>query len=184
MEVRELGISGVKLITPKRWRDERGFFSETYSVDAFRAAGVWVDFVQDNHSLSSSSGTIRGLHFQIAPFEQAKLVRVTRGRILDVAVDLRRSSPSYKQHLGVELSAENWSQLFIPTGFAHGFCTLTPDAEVVYKVSSRYSHDHDRGVRWNDPALNINWPVSEGCALLSSKDSNMPFLSDLPGYFD
>ncbi len=184
MDVRELEISGVKLITPKRWRDERGFFSETYKVDAFHAAGVSVDFLQDNHSLSQTVGTIRGLHFQIAPFAQAKLVRVVRGRILDVAVDLRRSSPSYGQHIAVELSSENWLQLFIPIGFAHGFCTLTPAAEVVYKVSSYYSAEHDRGLRWNDPALKIDWPVSEERALLSSKDSNMPLLADLPGYFD
>ena len=150
----------------------------------FAEAGVTVEFVQDNHSLSARAGTIRGLHFQSAPFAQDKLVRVTKGRILDVAVDLRRSSPTFGRHVSLELSAENGAQMFIPVGFAHGFCTLEPDTEVIYKVSNYYSPQHDHGIAWDDPALGIQWPVGPGEAVLSEKDTRHPALADLPRYFD
>ena len=135
--------------------------------------------MQDNHSLSAAAGTIRGLHFQIAPHAQAKLVRVVRGRVLDVAVDLRRSSPTFGRHFAVELSADNWAQLFVPVGFAHGFCTLTEDVEVLYKVSELYSPAHDRGLAWDDPDLAIAWPVAAPSAVLSDKDRRWPRLRDL-----
>ncbi len=184
LTVEETAIPAVKVITPKRFGDARGFFSEVYSRRAFEAAGLHLDFVQDNHSLSGPMGTIRGLHFQSPPFAQDKLIRVVRGRILDVAVDLRRSSPTYGQHVAVELSAENWRQLLVPVGFAHGFCTLEPDTEVVYKVTAYYAPAHDHGVAWDDPALGIAWPVAPDEALLSDKDARQPRLADLPTYFD
>src|SRR5919107_1765563 len=143
LQVEKTAIPAVKIITPRRFGDARGFFSEVYSRRAFEEAGLALDFVQDNHSLSGPRGTIRGLHFQSQPFAQDKLVRVVRGRILDVAVDLRRSSATFGQHVAVELSAENWRQLLVPVGFAHGFCTLTPDTEVLYKVTAYYAPTHD-----------------------------------------
>ncbi len=183
MEIQSLAIPDVKLIQPKRFGDARGFFSEVYSRPAFAAAGIDVEFVQDNHSSSAKPGTVRGLHFQTAPFAQSKLVRVTRGRILDVAVDLRRTSVTYGQHVSAELSAENWTQILVPAGFAHGFCTLEPDTEVVYKVSCTYAPTHDGGVLWNDPELAIVWPVSSAAAVLSDKDAKLPRLCDLPPLF-
>jgi len=163
--------------------DHRGFFSEVYNESKWRAAGLDIRFVQDNHSLSAAAGTIRGLHFQIAPQAQAKLVRVARGRILDVAVDLRRSSPTFGGHFAVELSADNWAQLFVPVGFAHGFCTLTEDVEVLYKVSEFYSPAHDRGLAWDDPELAIAWPFAPEKAVLSDKDRRWPRLRDLEETF-
>ena len=160
MQVTELAIPAVKLIVPKRFGDTRGFFSETYNAKAFAEAGITDIFVQDNQSLSAQAGTIRGLHFQKPPFAQAKLIRVTRGRILDVAVDLRRTSPTYGQHVASELSAENWAQLLVPVGFAHAFCTLEADTEVIYKVSGYYAPLADAGVLWSDPDLGIKWPVT------------------------
>lgn len=171
-------LPDVKLLKPKRFGDQRGFFSEVYNKRALAEAGVELDFVQDNHSLSGKAGTVRGLHFQTAPFAQDKLVRVTRGRILDVAVDLRRSSPTFGRHVAVELSAENWLQLLVPVGFAHGFCTLEDDTEVMYKVTNYYSGAHDKGIAWDDPALGIVWPVSAGQATLSEKDRQLPPLSE------
>lgn len=176
-------ISDVKVITPARFSDSRGFFSETYHKQKLADAGIIVEFVQDNHSLSAAVGTVRGLHFQAEPFAQAKLVRVTRGRILDVAVDLRRSSPTYGKHVAIELSANNGRQLFVPVGFAHGFCTLEPDTEIQYKVSSYYSAAHDHGLSWDDPALGIDWPVNPAQVILSEKDRRHPTLTDLPVYF-
>lgn len=176
-------IPDVTIITPKRIGDHRGFFAETYNRQRFADAGIRIEFVQDNHSLSASAGTVRGLHFQSEPFAQAKLVRVVRGRILDVVVDIRRSSPTYGKHVAVELSAENGRQLFIPTGFAHGFCTLEPNSEIEYKVSAYYSAAHDHGVLWNDPALGIAWPIDTGKAILSDKDRSHPGLAGLPAYF-
>jgi len=177
-------IDGPLLITPKRHFDARGFFSETYNRKQLAVAGFDREFVQDNHSLSREAGIIRGLHFQIPPFAQDKLVRVVRGRILDVAVDIRHGSPTFGQHIAVELSAENWRQLLVPAGFAHGFCTLEPNTEVIYKVTAHYSPEHDKGLLWNDPAIAIDWPVSEQEAILSEKDKKLPPLSALPVYFN
>jgi dTDP-4-dehydrorhamnose 3,5-epimerase len=171
-------------VPPPRFAHDRGFFSEVYNRKAFEAAGLAMEFVQDNHSWSAKAGTVRGLHFQSAPFAQDKLIRVVRGRILDVAVDLRRSSPTFGRHVAVELSAENWRQLLVPVGFAHGFCTLEPDCEVIYKVSGYYSAAHDLGLAWDDPELAIAWPVSPEEATLSDKDRRQPRLADLPAYFE
>lgn len=176
-------IPEVKIITPKRFADDRGFFSEVYGCRQFKDAGIDVEFVQDNHSLSVKTGTVRGLHFQTPPFAQDKLIRVVRGSILDIAVDLRRSSVTYGRHVAVELSAANGRQLLVPVGFAHGFCTLEPDTEVIYKVSNYYSKDHDHGVAWDDPALGIKWPVAPHDAVLSDKDSRQPRFAELPAYF-
>lgn len=176
-------IPDVKVITPHRIGDHRGFFSETYNKQRFAEAGIAIDFVQDNHSMSAAVGTVRGLHFQSAPFAQDKLIRVVRGRILDVAVDIRRSSPTYRKHVAVELSAENGCQLLVPIGFAHGFCTLEPNTEIQYKVSNYYSAANDHGVLWNDPVLAIAWPVGTQQAMLSDKDRRQPVLAELPDYF-
>ena len=181
MFVNRLKIQDVVAIRPARHEDERGFLSETYSRRALADAGIEAEFVQDNHSFSTARGTLRGLHFQAPPAAQAKLVRVVRGAILDVAVDIRVGSPSYGRHVACELSAREWNQIFIPEGFAHGFCTLESDAEVIYKVSGYYAPEHDRGLLWNDPALGIDWPVSE--PLLSEMDRSHPPLGELPEYF-
>src|SRR5580704_16802094 len=173
------GPEGVLVITPARFADARGFFSESYSRAVFQQIGVPCEFVQDNHSLSRQRGTVRGLHFQLAPFAQAKLVRVVRGSIYDVVVDIRRDSPTFGRHIGVDLSAENGRQLFVPAGFAHGFCTLEPDTEVLYKVDVTYSRDHERGVRWNDPVLGIAWPVTERGAVINDRDRQLPVIDDL-----
>ena len=154
--------------------DYRGYFSETYNRRTLAAAGIGINFVQDNHSLSAEKGTVRGLHFQTPPFAQDKLVRVVRGSVFDVAVDLRRDSPTFGQHVSVVLSDEAWNQLLIPIGFAHGFMTLEDDTEVIYKVSEYYAPEHDKGLRWNDPMLGIQWPISEDEAVLSDKDRGLP----------
>ena len=176
-------IPEIKIVIPKKHGDARGFFSETYTRRALAAGGIDMEFIQDNHAFSAIKGTVRGLHFQTPPFAQAKLIRVVRGAILDVAVDIRVGSPTYGKHVAVEVSAENWNQIFIPAGFAHGLATLTPDVEMIYKVSQYYSAAHDKGVLWNDPALGITWPVTSGEALLSDKDKIQPRLSELPAYF-
>jgi dTDP-4-dehydrorhamnose 3,5-epimerase len=144
-----------------------------------RDAGIDAAFVQDNFSLSRNVGTVRGLHFQTSPHAQAKLVRVSRGRILDVAVDLRRSSATYGKHVAVELSRENWTQIYIPTGFAHGFCTLEPDTEVIYKVTSPYAPQADAGILWSDPDIAIAWPVSPENVTVSEKDAQLPLFKDV-----
>jgi dTDP-4-dehydrorhamnose 3,5-epimerase len=179
MEITRLQIPDVILLTPKRFEDSRGFFTELYSAKKLEEAGIKDTFVQDNLSLSSRAGTIRGLHYQIAPHAQAKLVRASRGRILDVAVDLRPDSKTYRQHVTTELSAENGVQIYIPTGFAHGFCTLEPETEVVYKVSSYYAPGAEGGVLWSDPALNIDWRLRAEDAILSEKDAKHPLLIDI-----
>jgi dTDP-4-dehydrorhamnose 3,5-epimerase len=183
MIVEETALAGVKIITPRKFGDDRGFFSETYNRQVFAEAGISKELVQDNQSLSALTGTLRGLHFQSPPYAQDKLVRVVRGSIIDVTVDLRASSPTFGRHIAVELSAANWRQLYMPVGFAHGFCTLEPDTEVVYKVSNYYSAAHDKGLAWDDEALGIPWPVSKADAILSDKDGKHPLLRDLPGYF-
>jgi dTDP-4-dehydrorhamnose 3,5-epimerase len=181
--VEPTALPDVKIIQPKRFGDHRGFFSETYSRSAFAEAGIKLDFIQDNHSLSAAVGTLRGLHFQAPPFAQDKLVRVPRGRILDVAVDIRASSPDFGRFVTVELSAENWRQLLVPAGFAHGFVTLEPDTEVLYKVSAPYAPEHDRGVAFDDPAIGIDWGLPPERLILSDKDRRHPRLAELLRYF-
>ncbi len=176
-------ISDLLLITPKRHGDDRGWFSEVFREDLFRREVGDVRFVQHNRSYSKPKGTVRGLHFQLEPRAQGKLVSCPRGRVLDVAVDLRRSSPSYGRHVVVELTAENGRQLWIPTGFAHGFCTLEEDCELAYLVTDYYSPEHDRGLAWNDPALGIDWPVTAESAVLSPKDTRQPSLAELGDVF-
>ena len=183
MDIQATSIPEVKIIAPKKFGDARGFFSETYNQRAFHEAGITDVWVQDNHSMSGPRGTVRGLHYQIAPTEQAKLVRVVKGAILDVAVDIRKGSPTYGKHVACEISAEKWNQIYVPVGFAHGFCTLTPDAEVLYKVTALYSKPNDFGLLWNDPALGIDLPVTAGAALLSDKDKVQPTLAELPPHF-
>jgi dTDP-4-dehydrorhamnose 3,5-epimerase len=177
-------MSAVKLIQPKRIGDDRGWFSETWNARRFEAAGVAVQFVQDNHSLSRSPGVLRGLHFQTPPHAQAKLVRCVRGRILDVAADVRRGSPTYGQWVAAELSAQNGRQLFVPVGFAHGFLTLDADTEVEYKVSDYYAPECDGGLIWNDPQISIAWPLGEDGPTLSPKDARLPLLQDFDSPFD
>lgn len=174
IHVESLNIPEVKLIVPPIYRDARGFFSETFNSAALSAAGISENFVQDNQSLSRAKGVIRGLHYQVAPSAQGKLVRVVRGAIFDVAVDIRRGSPHFGQHVAVTLSAENWSQLWVPVGFAHGYCTLEPDTEVIYKVTDFYAPECDRGIAFDDPALGIAWPVPAERATLSDKDRKQP----------
>lgn len=183
MLVQDTDIADVKIVTPKLHGDARGFFGEVYKEADWRAAGFDLVFVQDNHSWSAETGVLRGLHFQTAPFAQAKLVRVARGRILDVAVDIRRSSPSFGRHVAVELSRENWRQLLVPAGFAHGFVTLESDTEVLYKTTSPYSAAHDFGVAWDDPDLAIAWPLPSGGPILSPRDGKWPRLRDLAQTF-
>lgn len=183
MEVQSLAIPDVKVITPSVFRDERGFFSETYSRRALAEAGIEVDFVQDNHSMSRTRGVLRGLHFQTEPFAQGKLVRVLRGAIFDVAVDIRRASPTFGQHVSCVLSAENWSQMWVPAGFAHGFCTLEPDTEVLYKVTAFYAPQCDKGIAFDDPDIGIAWPIPQSEFVLSDKDRRHPRLRDLPAEF-
>ncbi len=184
MLVEPCEIPEILKLTPKRFGDHRGFFSETWSRRAFaEAAGTEAEFVQDNHSLSAEKGVLRGMHFQSPPHAQGKLVRVSRGAILDVAVDIRVGSPTFGRHVTAELSAGNWCQLWVPPGFAHGFCTLEPDTEVQYKVTSYYAPDHDHGLAFDDPDLGIAWPVSAADAILSDKDRRHPRLRDLPAHF-
>jgi dTDP-4-dehydrorhamnose 3,5-epimerase len=177
-----LALDGCLLIEPGRFADLRGFFSEVFREEWFANTTPPVRFVQDNHSSSRRKGTVRGLHFQRPPRAQAKLIRVTRGAILDVAVDMRDGSSTYGQHITFQLSAENGRQIYMPAGFLHGFCTLEDDTEVTYKVSDTYSASHDGSVRWNDPTLGIQWPV-DGNAILSDKDRIAPLLSDLGDLF-
>jgi dTDP-4-dehydrorhamnose 3,5-epimerase len=182
-EVLATEIADVKLIVPRIHRDHRGFFSETYNKADLAALGVNLEFVQDNHSLSVERGVVRGLHFQIPPFAQDKLVRVIRGSVFDVAVDIRQGSPTYGKHVARVISAADWNQFLVPAGFAHGFCTLEANTEVIYKVTNYYSPEHDRGVLWDDADLGVAWPVTEGEAVLSDKDKKQPRFRDLPQYF-
>ena len=183
MQVESLAISDVKILTPKRFGDARGFFSETYNKAAFSDHGIDLDFVQDNHSMSQPVGVLRGLHFQTNPFAQDKLVRVVKGRIFDVAVDIRHGSPTFGKWVGAEISAEAWNQILVPVGFAHGFVTLEPDTEVIYKVTAPYSPENDKGLAWDDPAIGIDWPLKGAAPTLSDKDTKHPRLADLPAYF-
>jgi dTDP-4-dehydrorhamnose 3,5-epimerase len=182
MTIDELNLPGVLLITAKRFSDDRGWFSETYNEKAFRDCGLQVNFVQDNHSLSLKAGTLRGFHFQTPPHAQAKLVRCIRGRILDVAVDLRIGSPTYAKHASVELSPLDGRQLFIPVGFAHAFLTLEPDTEVIYKVSDIYAPHYEAGIRWDDPTIAFPWDIKQG-PFLSQWDEGLPELAETQNPF-
>ncbi|MDP9677242.1 dTDP-4-dehydrorhamnose 3,5-epimerase [Paenibacillus sp. SEL3] len=176
MIVNSLKLHDVKIIEPVVHGDHRGFFMESYNEQLLKEKGIDCTFVQDNHSLSAEPGVIRGLHYQLEPKAQTKLVRVISGAIYDVALDIRHSSPTFGKWIGVILSEYNQRQLLVPKGFAHGFCTLTPNTQVIYKVDEYYSPEHDRGILWNDPALDINWPISQ--AILSEKDEKHPVLAE------
>ncbi len=183
MQTRRFEVSDVVEILPKRHGDERGYFTETFRDDWFRENVADVTFFQENQSLSRSRGVLRGLHFQSHPSAQGKLVRCISGAILDVAVDIRHGSPTYGRHVAVTLTAEQGNQLWIPVGFLHGFCTLTADVLIAYKVTAYYDPAADRGVLWNDPDLAIAWPDFVDPALMSGKDRQQPLLRDLPHYF-
>lgn len=178
MRVEVTAIADVKLLTPRMFRDDRGFFSETWNARLMAEHGIDAQFVQDNHALSVGKGTLRGLHFQRQPMAQDKIVRVTRGAVFDVAVDIRPGSPTFGRHVSAILSAANWTQIWVPKGFAHGYLTLEPDTEVVYKVTAGYSPAHDAGIAWDDPALGIDWPVARSAVVLSEKDQRQPRLAD------
>ena len=177
--VRQLALDGVLEILPQKHGDARGFFCETWSKATFAAAGIDLDFVQDNHSLSSCAGTLRGLHYQCPPCAQAKLVRVVHGAIFDVAVDIRLGSPSFAQWVGIEVSSALGNQLLVPRGFAHGFITLHANTEVIYKVDAAYSKEHDRAIRYDDPAIGVSWPVKSETLHLSGKDRDAPLLAEI-----
>ncbi len=183
LKVEPLAVPDVKLVTPARFGDDRGFFSETYNAERFKAAGIDADFVQDNHSLSARKGTVRGLHFQAPPFAQAKLVRVLRGAIIDVAVDIRKGSPTYGKWDSAELSAQNGVQIYVPRGFLHGFVTLEPDTEIAYKVDNYYSKECDGAVLWSDETLAIDWGIPTGEAVLSDKDAQAQRFADFDSPF-
>jgi len=183
MKIERLSIADVLLITPPRFGDDRGYFSETYSAPRLAEAGIEAPFVQDNQSFSRARFTIRGLHCQVAPRIQGKLVRVLRGAIWDVAVDARAGSPTYGQHAAAILSAENGSQLWVPPGFLHGFCTIEPDSEIAYKVTDLYDREAERGVIWTDPTLALPWPAAEAGATLSDKDRALPSWDAATGWF-
>ena len=176
MNVIETALPGVVIIEPQVFGDARGWFMESWSAKKMEDVGIHVAFVQDNHSFSAQKGTLRGLHYQLNPMAQAKLLRASRGAIFDVAVDIRRGSPTYAQWVGVELSAENYRQLFIPRGFAHGFITLTDNVEVQYKADNLYAPDCDGNIRWDDPAIGVAWPLTP--TVLSEKDAAAPLLAE------
>jgi dTDP-4-dehydrorhamnose 3,5-epimerase len=183
MDVQPTAIPEVKVITPRRFGDHRGFFAEVYNRRALVAAGIDIEFVQDNHAYSAAAGTLRGLHFQKPPAAQTKLLRVLRGRVVDVVVDLRRGSPTFGGHVMVELSAAAGNQILCPKGFAHGILTLEPDTEVTYKVDAYFAPELDTGVRFDDPDLAISWPIPHQEIILSDKDRELPRLRDLPAIF-
>jgi dTDP-4-dehydrorhamnose 3,5-epimerase len=178
MKVEALAIPDVKLITPPRFTDPRGFFSETWNQGRFTDAGITGPFVQDNHAVSNARGVLRGLHCQIGPNAQGKLVRCVKGAIFDVAVDVRQGSATYGRWVGAVLSAENWTQIWVPIGFLHAYCTLTDDTEVIYKVTGLYDKPAERGVIWNDADIGIDWPIAAGDVILSDKDKVLPRLRD------
>ena len=183
MKVEPLAIPEVKLITPPRFTDPRGFFSETWNAGRFADAGVPGPFVQDNQAVSTARGVLRGLHCQIGANAQGKLVRCTKGAIFDVAIDVRRGSPTFGQWVGAELSAENWTQIWVPVGFLHAYCTLTAETEVIYKITAPYDKSAERGVIWNDPDIGVAWPISAEEVILSDKDKILPRLRDCPPLF-
>ena len=183
MDIEDTEIPEVKIVRPPRFGDARGFFSETWSAAKFAERGLELAFCQDNHSFSAEKGTLRGLHFQIPPFAQDKLVRASRGAIWDVAVDIRRGSPAFGKWVGRVVSAGAWNQILVPAGFAHGFVTLEPDTEVQYKVTAPYAPEHERGVAWDDPDLAIDWPLDGAAPVLSARDRTWPALADAPDLF-
>ena len=183
MKIEETSLSGVKILTPARHGDARGFFSESWNRKTLADQGIDIDFVQDNHSLSATVGTVRGLHFQSPPHAQVKLVRCGRGRLFDVVVDIRRGSPTFGQWFGVELSFENGRQLLVPTGFLHGFITREPDTEIIYKCSDYYAPECDGAVRFDDPDIGIDWGVDPARAVTSAKDSAAPRLAEFDSPF-
>lgn len=182
MKITGTPIEGLLIIEPARFGDERGWFSETWNAQRFAASGIGCDWVQDNHSMSSAVGTLRGLHYQKPPNAQAKLVRCTRGKIWDVAVDYRPQSPTYLKYFGIELEPQSGTQLFIPSGFLHGFVTLEPDSEIQYKCDAFYAPEADAAIRWNDPDIGIDWPL-DADPILSAKDEAAPFTSDTASPF-
>jgi dTDP-4-dehydrorhamnose 3,5-epimerase len=183
LNVEPLTIPDVLLLTPRRFPDPRGFFSETWNQARFAEAGIPGPFVQDNHAVSTARGVLRGLHCQIGDNAQGKLVRVVKGAIWDVAIDARRGSPTYGQQAGAVLSAENWCQLWVPVGFLHGYCTLTEDTEVIYKVTAPWDREAERGVIWNDPDLAVMWPIAAEDVILSDKDKTLPLWKDRGAWF-
>ena len=178
LDTRALEIDGLVEIRPPRFGDQRGFFSQVWSARDMANAGFELEFVQDNHSYSAARGVLRGLHYQRPPAAQQKLVRVSRGAVFDVAVDIRRESPTFGRWAGIVLSAAEWNQLLVPEGFAHGFVTLEPETEVQYKVTAAYSPEHDRAIRFDDPEIGIDWPIDRAELILSDKDRNAPVLAD------
>ncbi|KAA0971581.1 dTDP-4-dehydrorhamnose 3,5-epimerase [Aureimonas fodinaquatilis] len=184
LEVKKLAIADVLEIRTRRFGDDRGFFSETFQRDRFIQQGITIDWMQDNQSYSAEVGTLRGLHYQDPPFAQDKLVRVLRGRILDVAVDIRNGSPTFGQWVSLELSAADFNQILVPIGFAHGFVTLEPDTEVLYKVSAPYSGEHDRSIRFDDADIGVDWPLNGRTPVLSAKDTNAPRLAEITSPFN
>ena len=183
MKIVSLAIPDVKLLTPDRHRDPRGFFSETWQQQRFADAGVPGPFIQDNHAVSTEKGVIRGLHLQVGSNAQGKLVRVVRGAIWDVAVDVRHGSPTFGKFAAAEISADNWSQIWVPPGFLHGYCTLTTETEVIYKVTAPYDRLAERGAIWNDPTLALPWPIPADAAILSDKDMRLPRFADCDAWF-
>ena len=183
MQIERFNIEDLLLILPAKRQDHRGFFSETYRNDVLTTAGLRAEFIQDNHVYSAERGVLRGLHFQIPPRAQGKLVRCTRGAILDVCVDIRKGSPTYGRHVAVELSAANWRQLWVPPGFAHGYLTLEAHCEVIYKVTEYWAPDCERGIAWNDPSLAIDWGISAMDVILADKDRVHPRLAELEPVF-
>lgn len=183
VDVQSLDIPDVKIIKPKKHGDHRGFFSEVYNKQVFSENGIDLDFIQDNQSYSAQAGTLRGLHYQGGEFAQDKLVRCVRGRILDVAVDIRKASPTFGKWVSAEISAEEWNQILVPVGFAHAILTLVPDTEIIYKVTNYYAPTHDFGIRWNDPDLGIDWGMAESDVTLSDKDKVQPLFKDVVHWF-
>jgi dTDP-4-dehydrorhamnose 3,5-epimerase len=183
MQVIDTTIPEIRVLVPEKFGDARGFFSETYNHRTLASVGIELDFVQDNQAFSVARGIVRGLHYQLPPMAQDKLVRVLRGAIFDVTVDIRSASPTFGQHVAMVLDAAGAKQLFIPAGFAHGYCTIEPNTEVFYKTSNYYSPEHERTILWNDPAIGIDWPINAEDALLSEKDSRAPRLAEVTDLF-
>jgi len=184
MQISRTKIPDVLVVEPKKFEDPRGFFSEVYKDGMFDDYGFTDSFIQDNHAFSMDKGVLRGLHFQSPPFAQDKLVRVTRGAIWDVVVDIRHGSPTYGQWIGEELSEENWKQIFVPKGFAHGYVTLRENTEVLYKVTNKYAPENDHGIMWDDPKLAIDWRLDGAEPILSEKDKNHPNLDEQDKFFE